>query len=383
MALFNNPWQQLVATPSPLGGLTQGIESGFEMAQKYKTDELNRQLIGQEALRKSDTYYDEQERLRKLSEVDLNSPDWMQKMVEADPSMALEVARMKIQYDLSQNFKPKAEWVASLTDPNQLELVYTSMGQDGKPIVERTGQLKANTQLISTDLRKKQIEQDVNKLEAIKTQNEFNNRFKLNQFNWNKDARAKELAFKYWSTKFNDEKRQRDYNFDQNVLNQRLGEALKQKKGVPIDAKALDEAHDIVSIGAPLVKGMTELQSLIDKYGYEKAPTLIKAKMGALLHNIQGDLKSENFVNLGVLTGNDYEFLLEMTGDPTKLDLLYGGKKASTKLKETLNYSLGKVNTKLSQKGFEPLSVDEWKNLVPNVDMTPENDVTKEIWNEE
>ncbi len=45
MALFNNPWQQLVATPSPLGGLAQGIESGFNMIQQIRQSQLERDRL--------------------------------------------------------------------------------------------------------------------------------------------------------------------------------------------------------------------------------------------------------------------------------------------------------------------------------------------------
>jgi hypothetical protein len=158
----------------------------------------------------------------------------------------------------------------------------------------------------------------------------------------------------------------RNEAINQQFLNQELSGNLASKRNPDIRLTE-NKLKDVTerSVKTPqVIRIITDLNTDIAKYGTEQAPTEIKARMESNLKTLQGILKSEKFINLGVLTGPDLEFLNSITGDPTGWSN-WNADRVSTRLNTVKNNTLQEFNTAMQNNGFKPFSEQEVINLIP------------------
>lgn len=336
MAIYRNPFQQYAQTESPLAGLARGLQAGMGLARQRQQMEL------------------EKERLAREKELD----PFKKQLAETQ----LETA----QFGLEQK-KEQAQRINETKDKlESLDKFYSEGAMPDDQYLKLQAQITGD---LAGYLKQKQA-QEANQ-EILKAQAEkeaFDRNLKLMEFQRKSQKDKNDLIQKQIDRELEINKPIREYQFNQQVFAQELSPQLNEKKkpNVGLNAKRVEEVTKVTSLTAPLLNQLRTLQGLIDQYGVEKAPTEAKRRMEGMLTQIQLDLKSEPFANLGVLTGPDLDILTNLTGDPTAFTN-FSSKNAKTKLKEVEKYLMNKTNTKLGQTGFKPFTVQEMLKLVPPI----------------
>lgn len=162
-----------------------------------------------------------------------------------------------------------------------------------------------------------------------------------------------------------------NYNFDQAKLSNQLSSDLQNKhiKGRGLTQDMVKNVTKSTVLTAPVLKQIDKILEaikdekilgLIDKIPGEK-----KARLESDLRQLQLVYKSEEFANLGVLTGPDLELLNAITGDPTALFNL-NASSARAKLNSMKKNILQGYNSKLRQNNFKPFNSKELINTVPD-----------------
>jgi hypothetical protein len=174
------------------------------------------------------------------------------------------------------------------------------------------------------------------------------------------------FAFDQLKLQYELDKPFREEKINQSFMANELSANLAQKRN-PNVRLTKEKLKDVTarSVKTPQVmRIVSDINNDITQYGTEQLPSKAKKRMEANLRLLQGILKSEKFINLGVLTGPDLEFLEDITGDPTGFFNLSAEnilEKMGTLKKNTIE----EFNTAMVNNGFNAFSENEIINLIP------------------
>ena len=206
-------------------------------------------------------------------------------------------------------------------------------------------------------------------------QREFENYISMQKLKNEKER----FAFDKLKQKLELEKPFRDLEFNQNVLNNTLATELATKRnpGKLLSDDGIKRITDVSVKSPELMRLIRDLKYDANKYGKQALPTEVKKRVESNLNNLQGILKSVEYVNLGVLTGDDKKFLDAITGTPDKF--VGFSDNDIVKLNSTETNVLNGFNTIANISGFKPFSVDEIIGLNPGMKYSTGNENTQEF----
>jgi hypothetical protein len=201
--------------------------------------------------------------------------------------------------------------------------------------------------------------QDKLKIEQEKMENE--------RKQWNLEYQRKlnaDMTDKSWKDFQKEYQLQKPFlenQIEQEKLESSLWSKLKEKRvaGQTLTPKMVDDVSRKTASTSTLFSYLDNIQGLIKKHGTEQMPTEAKAQLQSSMRQLQGLLKSEDFINLGVLTGPDLGFLEDITGDPTSIYNVRADRILS-RLNELDKGTLTKFNNDLVVNGFKPFKRDEF-----------------------
>jgi hypothetical protein len=200
-------------------------------------------------------------------------------------------------------------------------------------------------------------------------------KLEMEQKQWNLEYQRKlnndlsEKSWKEFQKEYQIKKPFIENQIEQDKLESSLWGTLKAKRveGQTLTPKTVENVTRKTANTSTLFSYIDSIKGLVKKHGTEQMPTEAKAQLQSSMRQLQGLLKSEDFINLGVLTGPDLGFLEDITGDPTGIYNMRSDRIIS-RLDELDKGTLTKFNNDLMVSGFKPFARNEFVK-VPDAPM--------------
>lgn len=195
--------------------------------------------------------------------------------------------------------------------------------------------------------------------------------------------KEEELGFKREELEFKKGKTKEEFGFAQEKLINQLPEFVQGKliDGRVLTQKKVDYITELNSNAPAVFNISNSIIDELDKGGIASLPDVRKAALQTELRQLQAILKSEKFINLGVLTGPDLDFLDDITGDPTrfteKINLFGGENRVKTRLQSLLKNTRRQTNDKLNARGIKSFNEDDFSKLQLEVDFGSEKEARR------
>ena len=338
-----------------------------EQQQAFKGDQLafNKDKLAQEqTLKTNQLAFDR----KKQSDEKLKQDAEIKKILAEATGEQLENTSAKLQI--------MGSLAGSVVDQPTLELARARAEQEGLDISQIPKVFNPESQGILQAFQRSALsEQDVIENEISKRGEDTKSRLAKHKED-ELGFKREELAFKKGRTK-------EDFNFAQEKLTNQLPEFVqgKQIKGRVLTQKKVDYITDLNSHAPAVFNIANTIIDELGKGGIASLPDSRKAALQTELRQLQAILKSEKFINLGVLTGPDLDFLDDITGDPTRftelINIFGGEERVKTRLESLIKNTRRQTNDKLNARGFESFNEKDFSKLQLEVNFGSEEEARR------